>query len=220
MVSIQQNNITDQVYAILRGKIGENAIRFGERLHIRKLATELGVSPTPVREALNRLLAAGLAVSEPRRGLYFFHADANVCPAGCAPRLCVEQYIAPGVIARATGEDIRRLYGLAEELVSKALNALEWKPTSFHSYYAILSGNRVLIRWHQQALGPLNVLFARGMATAGQEALLQHAEEEKAICAAIEARDVESLRQAIAQHMYTLQGMIRQYIFGKDSHRA
>ncbi len=57
----------------IRGRLADGDLRPGAPLVINDLATLLGVSPTPVREALARLAGEGLVVE--RRGLGFFAAE-------------------------------------------------------------------------------------------------------------------------------------------------
>jgi len=53
----------------LRDAILDGRYRPGEKLRQNKVAEELGLSPTPVREALRRLQAEGLVTHSPRRGV-------------------------------------------------------------------------------------------------------------------------------------------------------
>ena len=65
--------LKDQVYTILREAISEMDIYSTPnppRLDERKLAQEIGVSRTPVREALSRLEQEGLVRNIPRRGTF------------------------------------------------------------------------------------------------------------------------------------------------------
>jgi DNA-binding GntR family transcriptional regulator len=48
-------SLGDQAYAVLRQRIADGDYAAGQRVTERGLATELGVSPTPVREAIRRL---------------------------------------------------------------------------------------------------------------------------------------------------------------------
>jgi len=57
-----------QAYQHLRAAIVENRYPPGHRLVEQQLAAELGLSRTPVREALRKLEAEGLVVSERNRG--------------------------------------------------------------------------------------------------------------------------------------------------------
>ena len=60
--------LRDVVFKTLRGAILRGELKPGERLMELKLASQLGVSRTPVREAIRMLEQEGLAVTVPRRG--------------------------------------------------------------------------------------------------------------------------------------------------------
>ncbi len=60
--------LTDDVHDVLVDMLMNHTLGPGGRLNIDAVAKMLGVSPTPVREALARLEAEGLIVKEPRRG--------------------------------------------------------------------------------------------------------------------------------------------------------
>ena len=62
--------LIDSVYARLRDLILSNVFRAGQKLVDRDLAEQLGVSRTPVREALGRLAMMGLVEARSRRGYY------------------------------------------------------------------------------------------------------------------------------------------------------
>lgn len=57
-----------RVHARLRAEILDGLLPPGSRLREERIAHEQGTSRTPVREAIRRLVAEGLAVLEPRRG--------------------------------------------------------------------------------------------------------------------------------------------------------
>lgn len=60
MAVIKRLSLVDQVYEKIREKIVKLEVPFGSKLNVSKLQEEYGVSSTPVREALNRLLNEGL----------------------------------------------------------------------------------------------------------------------------------------------------------------
>ena len=62
--------LTDQVYEIVRSQILNMELPPGTRLKDSELAETLGISNTPVREALRRLEEAELVETEPRRGTF------------------------------------------------------------------------------------------------------------------------------------------------------
>ena len=60
MAVIKRLSLVDQVYEKLKERIVNLELPFGSKLNVSKLQEEYGVSSTPVREALNRLLNEGL----------------------------------------------------------------------------------------------------------------------------------------------------------------
>ena len=64
-VVIARNGLVEQVGDALRELIIDQALAPGERLNITALARQLGVSDTPVREALGRLQSERLLTFEP-----------------------------------------------------------------------------------------------------------------------------------------------------------
>ena len=67
--------LVDDVHDVLVDMLMNHDLDAGARLNIDALARALGVSPTPVREALARMEAEGLVVKEPRPRLHRRAAD-------------------------------------------------------------------------------------------------------------------------------------------------
>lgn len=63
-----ERTLADQAYAAIYAAIINGSFGPGERLRIEDLSASLRISPTPIREALNRLEAGGLAEHLPHRG--------------------------------------------------------------------------------------------------------------------------------------------------------
>ncbi len=105
----QVQSVADQVYAVLRERIANGEIERGSRLHQEDLASEFGVSRTPVREALRRLAAEGLVDLFANRGARVATATDEQLRSSYETRLVVE----PGA-ARMAAE--RRLEGPLEPM--------------------------------------------------------------------------------------------------------
>jgi len=58
---IATETLQEKVYGVIKDSITRNDLLPGQRLSIDELSRKLGVSPTPVREALTRLVSDGLA---------------------------------------------------------------------------------------------------------------------------------------------------------------
>jgi len=63
-------NLEDQVYKIIKDKIIWHKIKMGERIIDKKLAEELGVSRSMVRQVLAILAKEELLIMVPRNGFY------------------------------------------------------------------------------------------------------------------------------------------------------
>lgn len=61
--------LADQAHQELRARIVSGRLRGGERLLPNELAADLGISPTPVKEACLKLEADGLVINSSRRGM-------------------------------------------------------------------------------------------------------------------------------------------------------
>jgi DNA-binding GntR family transcriptional regulator len=70
LIPIVRKPLREDVQAVLRGRILAGVFPPGGRLQDVQLAMELGVSRTPVREALLRLATEGLVESDPNRGFF------------------------------------------------------------------------------------------------------------------------------------------------------
>jgi DNA-binding GntR family transcriptional regulator len=70
LTTIDRKPLREEIYARLRDRIIAGAFPPGSRLQDVRVAAELGVSRTPVREALLRLVKEGLVESDPNRGFF------------------------------------------------------------------------------------------------------------------------------------------------------
>lgn len=67
---IERRNLGSDVYRVLRDRILRQELHAGEKLSDLRLSSELGVSRTPIREALLQLVQDGIVVAEPNRGFF------------------------------------------------------------------------------------------------------------------------------------------------------
>lgn len=144
--------LSDRVYQLLRTRIIELDLGPGERLQVGQLAVQLGVSPTPVREALNRLAAEGIVTAAAYRG---FHVSPLLSAEELTQLLSARRVIETAAVAMAPGActpyEIEKLSALVSEMDAlsevKVLDAKTFNATdaAFHRLTVSLSGNRFLL---------------------------------------------------------------------------
>jgi DNA-binding GntR family transcriptional regulator len=100
--------LRDHVQEALREAIISGRFQSGDKLNERLLAAELGVSTTPVKEALQRLQIDGLVRIEPRRGAYV-RFNAEQAEQMMLARAALEGMIAREAARRASDDDLAGL---------------------------------------------------------------------------------------------------------------
>ncbi len=70
MIIFDNSNLHERVYVYLRDKILNNELKPGSKIIYEDIIKELGVSRTPLRDAINRLKQDGLIDVKPRSGSY------------------------------------------------------------------------------------------------------------------------------------------------------
>jgi DNA-binding GntR family transcriptional regulator len=97
-------SLTDLALVEIRDSIVTGRLQFGDALSESALATSLGISKTPVREALLRLKIEGLVDIHPQRGTYVFQPTRAEVAQICQFRAIVEtEALADGMKHNAVG---------------------------------------------------------------------------------------------------------------------
>ncbi len=103
-------SVVDLTYAAIRERIVGGALPRGARVHQEDLAAELGVSRTPVREALRRLAAEGFVEMRANRGARVAELDRSSMRAAYEARLVIEPAAARIAAKRRPAEPLRRMH--------------------------------------------------------------------------------------------------------------
>jgi len=85
---LSRKQLSDQVYDYLRVKIISGKVHNGEWIRQEDIAEELGVSHTPIRQALERLVMDGMAERIPFKGVRVVRSSigemAEIMPCACS----------------------------------------------------------------------------------------------------------------------------------------
>ncbi|MEM9394556.1 MAG: GntR family transcriptional regulator [Pseudomonadota bacterium] len=141
-------SLTELVTESLRARIIAGDFDLGSQLSEARLAKDLQVSRTPVREAVNRLEMEGLLSVEPQRGSFVFNLDPDELAKLCDARTCLETT----ALADAIDADAMGLHKALSACVSKMEEARKAGDdsgylaldTEFHQLFFDFADNRFL----------------------------------------------------------------------------
>lgn len=199
-----RRNASEDVYHRLRTQILENRMAPGERIGIDAVARDLGVSQTPVREAIRQLEGDQLVVRVPGKGyqttplldldglreLFEFRLLVEVW---AARSVAVNRLSNPGPVL---GDEISRFQSLQGSAVDVP-RELVIHDTRFHGFILQAVSNEVIRGAHEQTHTHLHTFRLYAADADGSLTLAEH----EAIQAAIDACDPDSAEQAMRTHL-------------------
>ena len=193
-------NLADQVYEELRSRVLTRQHPAGSKLSLHVLASELGVSRSPVHQALTRLVSEGLLTVKARRGYFVTPVTAQALADGYDVRLALELHAAEAA-GRLDAADLQAFESLLEATAA-AISHEEWDPANaaFHEYQIDLAGNTLLSRVYRELSVNLMMQVIRGGRVEAHATLVT---EHQRIVDAFAAGDVEAVRGAIREHIDT-----------------
>ena len=166
---IQPVNLRDNVVEQVRIAIIEGRLRPGNHLTEASLTRLLGVSRTPVREALILLEREGLVVAEPNRGVFVRAFSEEDVDAIFTMRTALENFAAERIISRLSGDD----FGLLEHLIEEQerfieegnLKEVRTTDMAFHHHLVQRADHPLLARaWNELVAQIAAVLYLRAEA--------------------------------------------------------
>jgi DNA-binding GntR family transcriptional regulator len=113
---LERTTTPEGVYRVLRTAILDGTVPPGGQLRERDIATDLGISRSPLREALTRLEEEGLIVKFPFRGAFVVEVSAREVAEISSVRLLVEPYAGELALETLRGPERPRLTQTVEEL--------------------------------------------------------------------------------------------------------
>ena len=196
-------SVVDQVYEAIRERITSGSLPRGARVHQEDLAVELGVSRTPVREALRRLAAEGLVEMRTNRGARVADIDQGGMRGAYDARLVVEPGAARLAAARRLAEPLARMRA-AVAAQRRSLRSVERSfeaNREFHLALVAASGNDYLLQLVERLwvarIGA--TIYERQVET--QERMVLDVREHEQILEAIEAGDGRRAESLTRRHL-------------------
>ena len=196
-------SLTELVSETLREWIISGDLDLGSQLSEARIATELKVSRTPVREAINRLEMEGLLVVEPQRGSFVFSLEPPELAKLCDARLCLESAAMIAAIDTNAATLAKRLSACVDEMTeARATDDVArylQLDSEFHQLLLDESGNRFLNDAYQTIAQKMSALRNRLGRHPDHMAKSYH--EHIDMCAAVTARDTEKALAILRSHI-------------------
>ena len=196
---LPRTNLNEQVYETLRQRVLRRDPGPGAKLSLHELATELGVSRSPVHHALTRLVSEGLLSVKARRGYYVTPVTPKTVIDGYDVRLALELHAAEVTVGSVDSAKLDRFRTLMVESEA-AISQEEWDAANaaFHEFQIDLAGNEMLSHVYRELSVNLMMQVIRGGRLEGGEYL---AREHRAIVDAFDAGDLAAAQLAIRTHI-------------------
>lgn len=196
-------SLTQKAYRAIRQMLFHKELVPGQKIQYRDLAKKLGVSPTPVIQALQWLEFQGLVRREQNRGTFVEPFSMDEVIEIYELRQQIELALLPISMKKLKSEDIENVekaYKAHMESETAAyLNDRLLKDMEFHIALAAISGWKVHLRTLQN-LYDLLYLKYRGNYMSARPAEFVH-QEHREIFEAVKSQDVDRAYAAMSNHL-------------------
>ena len=202
------SGLAEEVYRRIRADIMSLKLPPDTRVSVDSLARELGVSQTPIREALSMLEANGLVSKK------HFTGYGTAPRMGCAQlddlfefRLLVEPHAARKAAEAMADGDITSLGAVSGESASSH-DGFADMDTEFHKLIAQGGGNHLIA----ESLARLHIHVHIFRSCFRSEIAEEAVHEHDAVIKAIRARDGAAAQTAMRRHIERSYGRLRDFI--------
>ena len=200
---IRRTALHDTLVSHLRDMIIEGDLSPGTRLHEGQLGEQLGVSRTPLREAIKYLASEGLVELVPSRGAVVKRFSAKDVHDMLTVLQTLEELAGKLACEAASDAGIAEVRALHDEMVQryKASDRLQYYKLNqqIHSAIVQLAGNAALVDMH--AVLQTRLKRIRFIGHEGPEKWAAAVAEHEEMLVALEARDKAKLSEVLGRHL-------------------
>lgn len=196
-------NLSNRAYTAISEMIHSRRLRGGEVIIEARLAELLGVSRTPLREALQRLEGEGLVTKHANRSFMVRQVDLSEYLQSLKVREILEAEALTNAFGRIDETELRAAQEEIEELarLSNVHTDAHWRSDDrIHDLFANACGNPVMARMIKE-LRVTTRLFE--IARLAERVEADHV-EHKSILDAVQEGDVRKARRAMQSHIRSL----------------
>lgn len=192
-----------EVYNYLLQGIMNGQLKPGQQLEEKEISESLGVSRTPLREAINRLAQEGIVVEIPYRGNFVRKFTRREVIDLYEVRRTLEMMAIRQAVQRMTAEEAEEIANIVLQTASAQENgdmeAYGRLDAEFHTKIANYSGNRMLIQLLSSMSAQINIV--RHMANSSDKIAKKAQFDREHIMEAITKRDPEAAARFMEEHI-------------------
>jgi DNA-binding GntR family transcriptional regulator len=201
--TLEHVTLNERVYRRLREYVVTGTIPLGARLDESSLAQELGVSRTPLREAIGRLTQEGLVEYRPYRGNFVRGFTVKQLNDLYEVRKALEALAIRTAVAKLTEQQLQTIREILDDVDAALqrgdLAAYGAADRRFHAAIAGFSENDVLVESLNRLTDQIQV--ARAIANRDPAVVERTARERPLILSALESRDADAAARLMAEHI-------------------
>lgn len=195
--------LRDVVFNTLRRAILRGELVPGQRLMEIQLAEKMGVSRTPVREAIRKLELEGLVIMIPRKGAEVAHISGKNLRDVLEVRRALEELAGELACRRMTEEELRLLEKANRKFISVLgsddITVIAQADEAFHGLIYQATDNERLIQMVNHLREQMYRYRIEHIKDRSQRKIL--VQEHQEIMQALAKRDVEAARKTIRNHI-------------------
>ncbi|MGJ8455390.1 GntR family transcriptional regulator [Pseudothermotoga sp. U03pept] len=210
MRTIEKRSLREEIIEKVKEYILKGHYAPGERIVIDSLAKNLGVSVTPVREALHYLAARGLLRVEPHKGFTVKKWDRREIEDLLLLRMYLEKLAVKLFIERAKEQDFVSLNQIIEKMQAASktgsLEEMIKLNSQFHAAIVKGSGNEELCRMMAELGEKLYRVRVLSLSYPGR--ISQSCQEHMSIFRAVEQKDVQEAERRIEEHTQSVMNVL------------
>lgn len=201
--SLSRQRLADQIADVLREQMLTGTLQPGDPIHERDASEALGVSRTPLREAILILEAEGLVETSPARSPVVANPSLEELSDLLLVQANLEALAGELACAKATDEDIAEIRDLFQRMVdtNDGPDTVGFFKTdmAFHEAIVRATGNQPLIKTHHQYNSRL--WRARYMSSRTRMGRIETMRDHGDIICHLESRDAAATAEVLRRHL-------------------
>jgi DNA-binding GntR family transcriptional regulator len=202
---LHRSNLSEAAYVAVKDVLLSPRYSPGERISVENMSRALGVSRTPVWDALNRLEAEGMVDIVPRRGVYLLNFSPGKTREIYLVREALEGMAAKLAAANVTEPQLEALHRALERqatcLAADDVDGYANATIKFHDLIVDAARNTTLARHLRTVYGQIQALRLRTLYLPVR--LKASFEEHQRLFETLKERDTDAAEQAARHHIQT-----------------